>query len=116
FLGHVERTRLLLHLIDGSAEDPVEAWRIVRAELGQYGAGLTDKAEAIALTKADLLDGKARSKIVKALEKETGARVFPISAPLEEGLEPLLDAIIQSLGAAAEDERLEAAEGSWSPL
>jgi len=117
FLGHVERTRLLLHLIDGSSDDPVEAWRIVRGELDQYGAGLTDKAEVIALTKADLLDDKARTKTVKALEKETGARVFPISAPLEEGLEPLLDAIIQKMGAAAEEERLEAADqDSWSPL
>ena len=117
FLGHVERTRLLLHLVDGSADDPVETWRIVRGELDQYGAGLAGKPEAVALTKADLLDDKARSKIVKALEKETGARIFPISAPLDEGLEPLLDAIIQSLGAAAEDERLEHADsGSWSPL
>jgi GTP-binding protein len=117
FLGHVERTRLLLHLIDGSAEDPVGAWRIVRGELDQYGAGLADKPELIALAKADLLDDKQRAKIVKALEKETGARIFPVSAPLEEGLDTLLDAIIRNLGAAAEDERLEQAEsGSWSPL
>jgi GTP-binding protein len=117
FLGHVERTRLLLNLVDGSAEDPVGAWRIVRGELEGYGAGLTDKSEVIALTKADLLDDKQRAKVVKALEKETGARVFPISAPLDEGMEPLLDAIIQRLGAAAEDERLETAdEGDWSPL
>ena len=117
FLGHVERTRLLLHLIDGSADDPVGAWRIVRGELDQYGAGLADKPELIALTKADLLDDKQRAKIVRALEKETGARIFPVSAPLEEGLDTLLDAIIRNLGAAAEDERLEQAEsGSWSPL
>src|SRR3989440_848618 len=117
FLGHVERTRLLLHLIDGSDEDPVEAWRVVRGELDSYGAGLTGKPEVIALTKADLLDDKHRTKVAKALEKETGARVFPISAPLEEGMEPLLDTIIQRLGAVAEEDRLEAAdEGRWSPL
>jgi GTPase len=117
FLGHVERTRLLLHLIDGAAEDPAGAWRIVRGELDSYGAGLDAKREVIALTKADLLDAKALNKMVKALEKETGARVFPISAPLGEGMEPLLDTIIQSLGAAAEDDRLEAAdERSWTPL
>src|SRR6476620_11315474 len=117
FLGHVERTRLLLHLVDGSAEDPLESWRIVRGELDGYGAGLDDKAELVALTKADLLDDKKRAKVAKALEKESGARIYPISAPLEEGLEPLLDAIIQHLGAAAEDDRLEAAEErDWSPL
>src|SRR5438874_2679700 len=117
FLGHVERTRLLLHLIDGSAEDPVAAWRVVRAELDSYGAGLAAKPEVIALTKADLLDENERSKIVTALEKATHARVYPVSAPLDEGMEPLLDAIIQRLGAAVEDDRLEAAdERRWSPL
>ena len=117
FLGHVERTRLLLHLIDGSGEDPLEAWRVVRGELDGYGAGLDDKPEVIALSKADLLDDKKRTKLVKSLEKETGARVFPISAPLEEGLEPLLDTIIERLGDAMVEDRLEPAdEGSWSPL
>src|SRR3954464_14860582 len=81
FLGHVERTRLLLHLIDGSGENPTDAWRVVRGELEGYGGGLTAKPEVIALTKSDLVDDKARSKIVKALEKEARARVFPISAP-----------------------------------
>jgi GTP-binding protein len=117
FLGHVERTRLLLHLIDGSAADPVEAWRVVRGELEQYGAGLTAKPEVIALTKADLLDDKQCAKVVKALEKASGARVFPISAPLEEGLELLLDTIIERLSAAAEEEPPQPADqGTWSPL
>jgi GTP-binding protein len=117
FLGHVERTRLLLHLIDASSEDPVEGWRVVRGELDSYGAGLADKPEVIALTKADLLDDKQRAKIVKALEKETGTRVFPISAPLEEGMEPLLDSVIERLGDAAREEELAAEdERPWSPL
>jgi GTP-binding protein len=116
FLGHVERTRLLLHLVDGSVEDPVEGWRIVRAELDSYGAGLEDKPEIIALTKADLLDDKQRTKVARALEKESGAKVFPISAPLEEGLEPLLDAIIERLGSAVEEVPEPAEEGRWSPL
>ncbi len=117
FLGHVERTRLLLHLIDGSAEDPLDAWQIVRGELDGYGAGLADKPEVIALTKSDLIDSKQRSKVLKALEKKSGARVFPISAPLEEGMEPLLDAVIERLGGAAQEAPLEPAdERSWSPL
>jgi GTP-binding protein len=117
FLGHVERTRVLLHLVDVAADDPVEAWRIVRGELDSYGAGLAGKSELIALTKADLLDGKQRAKIVKALEKASGARVFPISAPLGEGVEPLLDAIVERLGGAHAEEREAAgAERPWSPL
>lgn len=118
FLGHVERTRLLLHLVDGSAEDPLEAWRVVRGELEGYGAGLAEKPEVIALTKTDLLDDRKREKVAKALGKVSGARVFPVSAPLGEGLEPLLDAIIERLGDAAVERReAEPAEGKpWAPL
>ena len=118
FLGHVERTRLLLHLIDGSTDDPVEAWKIVRGELDQYGAGLTGKPEVIGLTKSDLLDEKQRTKVLKALRKAAGdVPIFAVSAPIEEGLEPLLDAIIQRLGSEAQ-ERFEDAESErpWSPL
>src|SRR5690242_19862894 len=100
FLGHVERTRVLLHLVAGDADDPVDAWRVVRGELDEYGAGLGEKSEIVALTKADLLDEKKRAKLVKTLEKATGAKVIPISAPLEEGLDALLDMIIERLGDA----------------
>ena len=116
FLGHVERTRLLLHLVDGSAGDALESWRIVRGELDNYGAGLSAKPEIIALTKADLLDDKNRSKLVKALEKEAGTTVFPISAPLEEGLEPLLDNVIKRLGTGPTKEFEATDERPWSPL
>jgi GTP-binding protein len=116
FLGHVERTRLLLHLIDASGTDPIENWRIVRGELDEYGAGLADKSEVIALTKADLIDEKKREKMVKALEKETGSKVFPISAPLEDGMDPLLDTIIERLGTSAREPDDAVDERSWSPL
>ena len=119
FLGHVERTKLLLHLVDGSAEDPVAAWDVVRGELAQYGADLDAKPELVAMTKSDLLDDEMRAEVVAALEAVSGARVFPVSAPLDEGVEPLLDAVIERLGdprhgqAAAEDA---IAEKPWSPL
>jgi GTP-binding protein len=116
FLGHVERTRLLLHLVDASSEKPLEDWGLVRAELESYGAGLSEKPEIIALTKCDLVDSRKRSKVLKALEKESGAKVFAISAPLDEGLDPVLDAIIQRLGAVAEESELTAEEKPWSPL
>ncbi|HKN41676.1 MAG TPA: GTPase ObgE, partial [Sphingomicrobium sp.] len=55
FLGHTERCRVLLHLIDGTSDDAGEAYRIVRGELEAYGHGLTDKPEIVALSKSDAL-------------------------------------------------------------
>ena len=117
FLGHVERTRLLLHLIAIDSEDPPENWRIIRDELASYGAALDLKPEIIAVTKADLLDENDASELVKMLEEAAGESVFLVSAPLNEGLEAVLDKIVEILGAAREPEREEAeAERPWSPL
>jgi GTPase len=118
FLGHVERTRLLLHLVDGSSEDPIEDWRIVRAELDSYGAGLEGKTEVVALTKVDLLAPDQRASLIEEIEAVSGTAVFPISAPLDEGMEPLLDALIQKLGTANQPQTTAepADERSWSPL
>ena len=59
FLGHTERCRVLLHLIDGTVEDAGEAYKTVRGELEAYGQGLTDKPEIVALSKADALDTRS---------------------------------------------------------
>src|SRR5262249_54822337 len=56
FLGHVERCRVLLHLVDATGSDIAGAYRIVRAELKAYGAGLAKKKEIVALSKCDALD------------------------------------------------------------
>ena len=60
FLGHVERSASLIHLIDGTQEDVVEALRIIRGELDAYGAGLADKTELLALNKIDALSEEER--------------------------------------------------------
>jgi GTP-binding protein len=117
FLGHVERTRLLLHLVDASGDDPAEAWRIVRDELASYGAGLVLKPELIALTKADMLGPKDLKKVAQEIEAASGFKPYPVSAPLGEGLEPLLDKIVEALGEGARRDREEAEpERPWSPL
>jgi len=116
FLGHVERTRVLLHLVDAAGEDPVEAYRIVRGELEAYGAGLEDKPEVLALLRADLVEAKAMAKLAKKLAKVAGVEPFVVSAATGEGLDPLLDAILDRVGGAkdAEDEHIH--ETEWSPL
>ena len=72
FLGHVERTRVLLHLVDAAGEDPIEAYRVVRGELEAYGAGLEDKPEVLALSRADLVEPKDMAKLAKKLAKVVG--------------------------------------------
>ena len=117
FLGHVERCRLLLHLVDAAGEDPVEAWRVVRGELDAYGADLADKPEVVALSRSDLVDAKQLAKVQKALEKASGAKAIPISAPTGEGIETLLDAIVGTLGSVdAHQAEASADERPWSPL
>ena len=117
FLGHVERTRVLLHLVDAAGEDPVEAWRIVRDELAAYGAGLDHKPEILALSRADLVDAGKLDRLSRDLAKASGATPHPISALLGEGIEGLLDAILEALGseAAAAEEEIQPS-GDWSPL
>jgi GTP-binding protein len=122
FLGHVERTRVLLHLVDAAGEDPLEAWRIVRGEISVYGAGLEDKPEIVALSRCDLVEPKQLAKLAARVEREIGAKPFPISAPIGEGIEPLLDLIVQLVGTeqAVADQDAKAADEPddrpWSPL
>jgi GTP-binding protein len=116
FLGHVERTGVLLHLVAADAADPVEAWTVVRNELADYGAGLAEKTEILALSKSDLVDDRKRAKAAEALEKAGAGKVFPISAPLDDGLAPLLDAIIEHLGQRAVERQENVPERPWAPL
>jgi GTP-binding protein len=117
FLGHVERCRLLLHLVDVAGEDPVEAWRVVREELDAYGAGLADKPEILAVSRSDLVDAKQLAKVVRSLEKAGAPTPLVISAPTGSGMDALLDTIVERLGPEArQSEEAQATEKNWSPL
>ncbi|MEO5578444.1 MAG: GTPase ObgE [Sphingomicrobium sp.] len=116
FLGHVERTRVLLHLVDSAGDDPVEAWRIVRGELAAYGAGLEEKPEVLALSRTDLLGPAELKKIAKKLAKAAGHEPFIVSAATGDGIEPLLDAILDKVAGEKVSELEDQPEGSWSPL
>src|SRR5690349_20191365 len=69
FLGHVERCRVLLHLVDGTQEDVADAYRLVRKEIKAYGHGLATKPEIVALNKIDALDAAAIKTKLAALKK-----------------------------------------------
>lgn len=92
FLGHVERSASLIHLIDGTQDDVVEAYRIIRGELEAYGEGLGDKTEILALNKIDALTPEVREEKAAALEAVAGRRPMLVSGVSGEGVTELLRA------------------------
>src|SRR5246500_1912501 len=94
FLGHVERCRALLHLIDGPAADAGEAYKTVRDELSAYGHGLPAKPEIVALNKADALTPEEIKKQAGQLRRAAGQDVFVISAASGGGVRDVLRALM----------------------
>jgi GTP-binding protein len=92
FLGHVERTAVLIHLIDATQDDIAGAWTTIRGELSAYGAGLEDKAELLALNKADALTPDERLAKAAELEAVAGHAPYIISGVSGEGVRDLLRA------------------------
>jgi GTPase len=103
FLGHTERCRVLLHLVDGSIEDAGAAYRTVRAELEAYGQGLSEKPEIVALSKADAMTSelvKAQSSKLKKASKKTP---LVLSAQSGEGVQEALRALAKIIDATRAD-------------
>jgi GTP-binding protein len=114
FLGHIERCKVLLHLVDANEEDVAESYRIVREELAAYGEGLEDKPEVIALNKSDTLDDEMLAALADELEAEAGVRPFRLSGATGDGSEAVLDALLTRIDP---EQREDAAEGErWSPV
>ena len=118
FLGHIERCRVLLHLVDASGDDPVEAYETVCGELDAYGAGLSEKPQVLALNKIDAVDPKQCAKIRKRLEKASGQYVVLMSGAAGEGIDLALDRLFELAGAETEDndQSHTPVETSWSPI
>jgi len=118
FLGHIERCRVLLHLVDAQDADVAESYRIVRDELDAYGAGLTDKPVVVALNKIDTLDDELIAALSAELADASGADVIPISGVSGVGIDWALDRLIEAIPAAEpvadEDGRADTIE--WSPV
>jgi GTPase len=116
FLGHVERCRVLLHLVDGTVDDAGEAYRTIRAELSAYGHGLAEKAEIVALNKADALDADAIKQQTARLERAAKKSPLVISAvsgaDVADTLRALLQVIEAARGTAGE---AEAKQAAWHP-
>ena len=108
FLGHVERTRVLLHLIDGTQEDVVAAYQTIRGELAAYGNGLAEKPERVALNKIDALSEDEIAAKSAALAAAAGQPVALVSAAGGQGVEPLLFELLHRIRAARQQELEEA--------
>lgn len=122
FLGHVERCRVLLHLVDAASDHAGEAYKIVRREIEAYGHGLADKPEIVALSKVDALDAEARKTQVQRLKRAAKSTPLLLSAASGEGVDGALGALLGVIDQARAGERQTAAvtadeaEGAgWRP-
>ncbi len=121
FLGHIERCRVLIHLIDINGTDPAEALEIIEEELAAYGGGLDEKPRLIALNKIDTVDRELVDAFIKELKAAGAQRVYPISGATGRGMNALMDAVIEFLPSATVTERpvgaLEEGDDTpWSPI
>ncbi|MBI3435636.1 MAG: GTPase ObgE [Proteobacteria bacterium] len=117
FLGHVERCRVLLHLIDGTGDHAGNAYAMVRAELTAYGHGLCEKPEIVALTKADALTPEETKRQRALLKRAAGKTPLVISAVTGVGIVAALRAVrcaIKPGGTADAPTVAKAAE--WTPM
>jgi GTP-binding protein len=100
FLGHTERCRVLLHLIDGTSDDAGEAYKIVRGELEAYGHGLVDKPEIVALSKSDALTKDAIKTQAGKLKKACKKTPLVLSAQSGDGVQEALRALLKIIDRA----------------
>jgi GTPase len=116
FLGHVERCRVLLHLVDGTVEDAGETYKTVRTELSAYGNGLADKPEIVALNKADALSADEIKRQVARLKRAAKKTPLVMSAVSGDGVPEVLRALLKVIDenrrSTAEPSAVDAA---WPP-
>ncbi len=118
FLGHIERCRVLLHLVDATEEDVAQAYRTVRRELKAYGGELALKKEIVILSKCDALDADTIAERAEALRKAARRKPMQISAVSGKGVKEALFALVREMthGKDKEDAELAGPPGAWNPL
>lgn len=116
FLGHVERTQVLLHLVDATQDDVAEAYRTVRRELKAYDADLAKKKEIVALSKIDALDAETLEQKLAELQKAARKKPLMLSAVSGAGIKDALFALSREIKRAKVDvEAAEVVEKPWRP-
>ena len=116
FLGHVERCRVILHLVDGTQDDIVNDYHTVREELEAYGADLTTKTELVALSKCDALDDETLATRLADLGKVSGSKPIALSSASYKGVREALFALANIIEQVQTHEReLEMADAEPKP-
>jgi len=103
FLGHTERCRVLLHLVDATSEDVAAAYKVIRGELEAYGNGLEDKPEIVALSKCDALTPEEIKKQAAKLKKACKKAPLVLSSASRQGVPEVLRALFKVIGEAHVD-------------
>jgi GTP-binding protein len=116
FLGHVERSRVLLHLIDGTSEDVANDLEVIINELEEYGGDLADKPRITVLNKIDALDDEERAEKLAALEEVAEGPVMQMSGVTKEGVTEVLRALRAVIEGSKAEEKRDAEEvRPWQP-
>lgn len=110
FLRHIERTRILVHLLDGAGQDPLEDWAMINQELALYDAHLEEKPQLVVLNKIDLPDARAWEPLVRERIEEEGLPFHVISAVTQEGVSEMLNMLRSMLQEAPSPRLAEAPE------
>ena len=116
FLGHVERSAVLLHLVDGTTGDPVADYETIIAELDAYGGGLADKPRVTVMNKIDALDAEERAFIAGEIAAVAGQPVMQMSGATGEGVTDVLRALRDKIDRhRLREKRAEEDERPWQP-
>lgn len=106
FLRHVERTAVLLHMIDAYSDDVISSYQTIRKELAEYNVGLTDRPEIIALTKTEGLDSEIIQMQIDSLKTVVGGKqIFAISSSAHQGITEVLRALYREVVKSREAEK-----------
>jgi GTP-binding protein len=115
FLGHIERCRVLLHLVEGTSEHAGKAYMVVREELEAYGHGLAEKPEIVALSKADALDDETLKEQLARLKRAAKKAPLVVSSASGQGVQEVLRAVLGVIDKAKAEEEPAAAREEWHP-
>jgi GTP-binding protein len=115
FLGHVERCAVILHLIDGTQEDVVGAWRTIRRELAAYGHGLDEKPEILCLNKSDAIPAEELKKKRQKLKRAARREVMVLSGATQQGVPEVLGATLDAIKTARQAEAAPALPSVYEP-